>query len=56
MNEIITSMSYKDITERLQKAVDKAALPDKPQLQGVNKLGRDMIRVQVRTREGAKAV
>src|SRR5579859_5007136 len=55
-NQIIASTPYKDITERLQKIVDKASLPDTPQLQGVNKLGRDTVRVQVKTSEGAKAI
>jgi hypothetical protein len=56
MNEVITSTPYKDITERLQKTVDKATLPDKPQLQGANKLGRDRVHVQVKTSEGVKAI
>ena len=55
-NEILASTPHKDITERLQRIVDEAALPEKPKLQGVNKLGREMIRVQVRTTEGAKAM
>ena len=56
MNKVIASTPYKDITEHLQKTVDKATLPDKPQLQGVNKLGRDRVHIQVKMSEGVKAI
>ena len=54
--ELISSTSHKDITTRLQKTIDKATLLEKPQLKGVTKLGRDMIRLQTETKEGAKAI
>jgi hypothetical protein len=54
--ESIETMPHKDITSRLQKAIDSAALPGKPQIQGVNKLGREIIRMRAETKEGARAV
>jgi hypothetical protein len=55
-HELIKSTPHKDISDRLQKMIDKATLPGKPRLEGVNKLGRDIIRMRVETKEGAKTI
>jgi hypothetical protein len=55
-HESIKSTPHKDISDRLQKMIDKATLPGKPQLEGVNKLGRDIIRMRAETKEGAKTI
>jgi hypothetical protein len=36
--------------------IDKATLLGKPRLEGVNKLGRDIIRMRAETKEGAKTI
>ena len=55
-HELIKSTPHKDISNCLQKMIDKATLPGKPQLEGVNKLGRDIIRMRAETKEGAKTI
>ena len=56
IHELIKSTPHKDITDSLQKTIDNATLKGKPQIEGVNKLGRGMIRLRAATKEGAKTI
>src|SRR5579859_700767 len=55
-NEVIATTHAKDITAHLQKFVDKANLLSKPKVQGINRLGRKAIWLQMKTAQGAKEV
>jgi hypothetical protein len=55
-HELIKTTPHKDISDRLQKMIDKANLPGRPQVEGVNKLGRDIIRIRAETKDGAKTI
>ena len=56
VKEAIKSCNPKDVTEMFQQAITSASLPGDPRLNGVNRLGANAIRLQFKTREGAKTV
>jgi hypothetical protein len=56
VQETIQDLPPKNIMAALQEAINDANLEGKPQLEGVNKLRRGVIRMRAVTKEGAKAI
>jgi hypothetical protein len=54
--EALATTNYKDITAKCQDAINKANIEGSPTLKGINKLGKDALRLQFNSIEDAKTV